>query len=460
MVYAPNSLAARDVEYSLHPYTNFSAHEDRGPFVITRGDNIYVWDDDGERYIEGMAGLWCTSLGFNEQRLIDAATRQLGTLPYTHNFAHRSSEPVIDLAERVIRLAPEGLGKAFFTASGSEAIDSAIKFAWYYNNSLGRRDKKKIIARRRAYHGITIASGSLTSIPLMNNDFDLPIDPQRFLHVDTPHHYRGAHDGESEEDFATRLAEQLDELITREGADTVAAFVAEPVMGAGGVIPPPATYFDKVQEVLKKHDVLFVADEVICGFGRTGNMFGCETYGIKPDMMTVAKQLSSAYLPIAGLLISDTIYDAFKENTDRHGAFGMGFTYGGHPVSAAVAVETLKIYDERNIVDHVRSVMPRFQQRLAALGEGELVGETRGVGLIGALEIVSDKGTKEQFAPAAKAAMRVSEHARQAGLIVRPLPQDAVAVCPPLIITEEQVDDLFDRFEAGLASATTEIKAL
>ncbi len=456
MAHTPNSTAARDIAYSLHPYTNLAVHEERGPLVMSRGEGIYIYDDEGKQYIEGLAGLWCTSLGFSEPRLIDAAVRQLKALPYSHSFAHRASEPVIELAEKLLSVAPPTMAKAFFTASGSEAVDSAVKFTWYYNNALGRREKKKIISRRRGYHGVTVASGSLTAIPLMQTDFDLPI--AGILHTDTPSFYRHALEDETEEAFATRLADSLEQLILSEGPDTVAAFIAEPVMGAGGVITPPKTYFEKVQAVLKRHDVLMIADEVICGFGRTGNMWGCDTYGIVPDMVTCAKQLSSAYLPIAGVMISQPIYDAFVEQSKVHGALGMGFTYGGHPVSAAVALETLKIYEERDIVSHVRSVAPRFQQRLGALAEHPLVGEARGIGLIGAVEIVMDKDTKEQFDPALKAAPAVAECALKHGLVIRGLPGDAVAVCPPLIIDADQVDSVFDRFERALDDTAAQLK--
>jgi 4-aminobutyrate--pyruvate transaminase len=456
MSYAPNSMAARDVAYTLHPYTNLAMHEERGPMILTRGEGIYVWDDEDNRYIEGLAGLWCTSLGYGEQRLIDAAMRQLGTLPYAHTFAHRSTVPVIELGEKLISIAPAPMAKAFFVNSGSEAIDTALKFVWYYNNALGRRDKKKLISRRRGYHGVTAAGAGLTAIPLMQNDFDLPVN-DRFLHTDTPCHYRYAESGESEEAFATRLAQSLDGLIRAEGPDTVAAFFAEPVMGAGGVMVPPATYFEKVQAVLREHDVLMVADEVICGFGRTGNMWGCDTYGIVPDIVTCAKQLSSAYLPIAAVMISAPIYEAFVEQSKRHGALGMGYTYGGHPVSAAVALETLRIYEERDMVGHVRAVAPRFQQRLARLGEHPLVGDARGVGLVGAVELVSDKATKEQFPADRKAGQLVADRALAEGLIVRGLPGDAVATCPPMIIDEAQIDDLFDRFERGLDAAHADL---
>ena len=457
MTHAPNSLAARDVAYAMHPYTNLAQHEERGPTVFTRGEGIYIWDDEGNQYLEGLAGLWCTSLGYSEQRLVDAAVKQLGTLPFAHTFAHRSSIPVIELCEALIKMAPGDMGKVFLVNSGSEAVDAAIKMIWYYNNALQRPEKKKIISRKRGYHGVTIAGGSLTAIPLMQNDFDLPLD--RFLHTDTPCYYRYGRDGESEEAFATRLADSLNDLIEAEGPDTVAAFVAEPVMGAGGVLTPPATYFEKVQKVLQRHDVLMVADEVICGFGRTGNMWGSETYRINPDIVTCAKQLSSAYLPIAAVMISDPIYQAFVEQSRKLGAYGSGHTYGGHPVSAAVALETLKIYEERDIVGHVREVTPRFQTRLHALADHPLVGEARGIGLIGAVEIVADKNSREQFPADVKAGAIIAEKIFEQGLIVRGLPGDAVATCPPLIIDDTQIDELFDKFEAGLNAATQALKA-
>ena len=457
MTHAPNSLAARDVAYAMHPYTNLALHEERGPTIFTRGEGIYIWDDEGNQYLEGLAGLWCTALGFSEQRLIDAAVKQLGTLPFAHTFAHRSTIPVIELCEALIKIAPGNMGKVFLVNSGSEAVDAAMKMIWYYNNALDRPEKKKIISRKRGYHGVTIAAASLTAIPLMQNDFDLPID--RILHTDTPCYYRYAAEGETEEAFATRLADSLNDLIEAEGPDTVAAFVAEPVMGAGGVLVPPVTYFEKVQKVLARHDVLMVADEVICGFGRTGNMWGSQTYGIRPDIVTCAKQLSSAYLPIAAVMISDPIYQAFVEQSRKLGAYGSGHTYGGHPVSAAVALETLKIYEERDIVGHVRAVTPRFQTRLHGLENHPLVGEARGIGLIGAVEIVADKDSREQYPADVKAGAIVAEKIFEHGLIVRGLPGDAVATCPPLIIDEGEIDELFDKFERGLDDAAKALKA-
>ena len=449
MTLAPNSLAARDIAYSLHPYTNLDAHENKGPLICAQGRGIYVYDDEGKEYLEAMAGLWCVSLGFNEPRLVEAATRQMEQLPYMHSFAHRSHVPNIELAERLIQIAPEGMSKAFFVNSGSEAVDTAIKFVWYYNNALGRREKKKIISRKRGYHGVTVAGGSLTAIPLMQNDFDLPIS-DRFLSTEVPSYYRHGNPDESEEQFATRLVASLEQLILDEGADSVAAFIAEPVMGAGGVIVPPRTYYEKIQAMLKQYDILFIADEVICGFGRTGNMWGSQTLGIRPDIVTCAKQLSSAYLPIAAVLISDPIYQAFIEQSKKHGVLGMGYTYGGHPVCAAVALETLKIYEERNIVEYVRSITPHFQARLAGLAEHPLVGEARGLGLLGAVELVEDKATREQYDPALKVSAMVQEQAISKGLIVRGLPGDSIATCPPLIISEDEINILFDRFWEAL----------
>ncbi|MFQ6018817.1 MAG: aminotransferase [Kiloniellaceae bacterium] len=451
MPFAPNSAAARDIAYTLHAYTNLAVHEEKGPLIVSRGDGIYVWDDQGRRYIEGLAGLWCAALGFSEKRLAEAAKRQLDELPYMHTFSHRSTLPVIDLCEKLVEIAPGELSKVYLVNSGSEAVEMAIKLVWYYNNALDRPDKKKIISRRRAYHGVTVAAGSLTALAYVQDGFDLPVG--RFLQTDTPWHYRYGEPGESETDFATRLADNLDALIRAEGPETVAAFIAEPVMGAGGVMPPPESYFEKVQAVLRRHDVLMIADEVVCGFGRTGNVWGCRTYGIEPDILTCAKQLSAGYIPIAAVMITDRLYKALVAQSDKLGMFGTGNTYGGHPVAAAVALEALKIYRERDVLGHVRKMAPRFQARLAALGEHPLVGDARGVGLIGGLEIVADKASKASYPAETKAAATVADKASEHGLFVRSLAGDTIGICPPLIITEEQIDDLFDRLLRGLDDA-------
>ncbi len=446
-----SNAQTRDIEALLHPYTNPANHRRVGAHLIERGEGIYVYDESGHRFIEGMAGLWCAGLGFGDAELIDAAKAQLDRLPYYHLFGGRTHEPAIELAEKIKDLYPVPMARVFYGSSGSEANDTQVKLIWYMNNGLGRSNKKKIIARKKGYHGITLVAASLTGLPLNHNSFDVPFEFAK--HTTTPHYWREGRDGETEEQFTERLAQDLEELILKDGPDTVAAFIAEPVMGAGGVIVPPKTYFEKIQAVLKKYDVLFIADEVICGFGRTGKMFGTETFKLQPDIISVAKQLSSAYLPIAGLLMSEAFYQVLADQSEKLGTLGMGYTYAGHPVAAAVALETLRIYESDGIVDHVRAVSPRFMERLKALERHPLVGEARGIGLIGAVEIVRDKGTKEQFDQQLKANAQIVAKAQAHGLLVRPLPGDVIGICPPLIITEPEIDLLFDRLQAGLDDA-------
>ena len=447
MTQLANSPAARDIANVLHPYTNLARHEEIGPRIIDQGKGVYVYDDAGKEYIEGMAGLWSTSLGFGEPELVDAAVEQLKKLPYYHIFTHKSTNPSIDLAEKLKALAPAEFSKVFFANSGSEANDTLIKLLWYYNNALGRPEKKKIISRVKAYHGVTIASASLTGLPANHADFDLPI--AGILHADCPHHYRFAEPGETEEEFATRLAANLEKLILDEGPETIAGFIAEPIMGAGGVIVPPATYFEKVQAVLTKYGIKFCVDEVICGFARTGNYWGSQTFNIKPDFLTCAKALSSSYLPISALMVPEDVFAAMQDQSRKIGTFGHGYTYSGHPVAAAVANKTLEIYEKRNSVDHVRAVSPRFQARLKARGNQPLVGEARGVGLIGAVELVANKAEKTPFNPPMVVGTHCFQRAEVHGLVVRNI-VDSVAICPPLVISESEIDDLFDRLEKAL----------
>ncbi|MBT3551799.1 MAG: aspartate aminotransferase family protein [Rhodospirillaceae bacterium] len=436
MNFQPNSLAARDIASLLHPYTNLKTHQEDGPFVVTRGDGIYVYDDDGKPYIEAMAGLWCTALGFGNERLVETAASAMRDLPFYHGFNGKSHPAAIELAEKLLQISPVPMSKVFFANSGSEANDTAIKLVWYINNARGRPNKKKIISRQKAYHGVTVAAASLTGLPANQRDFDIPIDG--ILHTDCPHYYRYGEAGESEEDFASRCADNLEQLILAEGPDTVAAFFAEPVMGAGGVLVPPASYFEKIQAILKKYDILFIVDEVICGFGRTGNMFGTQTYNLAPDMISFAKALSSAYVPISALMVSEQVYQAMVIESEKIGIFGHGYTYGGHPVACAVALETLKIYEEWDIVSHVRSISPTLQNGLRALGEHPLVGEARGVGLIGALELVRDKSTREPFAANLGIGNHVRLAAEEAGVITRNM-GDTIAFAPPLIIEDKQI---------------------
>jgi len=450
-----NSAAARDIAYHVHGYTNLKKHEDVGPHIIESGSGVRVTDDNGKSYIEGLAGLWCTSLGFSEERLIDAAVREFRRLPYYHGFAGRTPDVTIELAERLVKMAPVPMSKALFANSGSEATDLAVKLIWYYHNAIGKPQKKKIISRIKGYHGVTVCSASLTGLPHLHNEFDLPID--RIMHTSCPHHYRFGMEGESEEDFASRCASELEELIEQEGADTIAAFFAEPVMGAGGVLIPPATYFEKIDPILKKHDILLVADEVICGFARTGNMWGTTTFDMKPDMITMAKQLSSAYLPISALLINENIYQAMVGQSEKLGLFGHGGTYAGHPVSVAVALETLNIYEEREIVSHVRAMSPHLLNGLHALADHPLVGEVRGVGLIAGVELVKDKTTKEPFDPELAVAAHCQAQTLENGLIIRAV-GDTIAFCPPLIINEAEISEMITSFTTGLDNTLTWIK--
>ena len=447
-MYDPRENAAADIAAHLHSFTNLATHPEVGPLVITKGDGVFVEDDRGNRYLEAVSALWCASLGFSNERLAKAGSEALRGLPYYHTFTGRSNPAVIALANKLLSIAPVPMSKVFFANSGSEANDSAVKLIWYYHNAIGKPEKKKIIARRNAYHGVTVASASLSGLVTNHRDFDLPI--HNILHTDCPHYFRYAEPGESEEDFATRLADNLEKLILEEGPETVAAFFAEPVMGAGGVLTPPATYFEKVQKVLAKYDVLLVADEVVCGYGRTGEMFGSTTFGMKPDILTTAKGLSSGYAPISAVMVNEKVYAPIARNSGTIGTFGHGFTYSGHPVSCAIALETLKIYEEDNVVGHVQSLMPQFSKALRSYEGRKYVGEVRGVGLVGAIELFADPENRTSFDPAAKAGARLVEIGLTQGLIVRAL-GDTIVFCPPLIITAEELDELFARFERTMA---------
>ncbi len=451
-----NSNAVRDVANVLHPYTDARAHQANGPMVITRGEGVRVWDDQGRSYIDTVAGLWCAALGFSNERLVAAATAQMRKLPFYHSFTSKSHEPVIDLSEMLIERAPVPMSKVFFANSGSEANDSAMKMIWYFNNAIGRPEKKKLIGRIKGYHGVTIGSASLTGLPYNHKLFDLPI--QGVLHTSNPHFYHEGRDGESEQDFSTRMAAELEEMILREGPDTVAAMFAEPVMGAGGVIVPPAGYWEKIQAVLRKYDVLLVADEVICGFGRTGNYWGSQTFGMKPDILVCAKALSSSYLPISAVMVNDRVFEGLADGSASLGTWGHGFTYSGHPVAAAVALETLKIYDEMDLVGMCRKTGAVMQAGLRAMADHPLVGEARGVGMIGALELVEDKATRRNFDATKKIAVRAQKLCEAQGLIMRVLPGDGIAFSPPLVISADELAEVFSGVKRALDTLAVELR--
>jgi 4-aminobutyrate---pyruvate transaminase len=430
---APNSIEARDIAYQVHPVVDMRRYEAEGGLIIDRGEGIYVFDQTGKRYIEGLAGLWSVAVGFDEKRLADVAYAQMRKLPYYHSFNYKAHGPSVDLAEKLVQISPAHLTKVHFTSSGSEANDLVIKMIWYRSNALGQPARKKIIGRIKGYHGVTIAAGSVTGIPANHGSFDLPLD--RMIHTLTPDYPRDHRPGESEEQFSARMAEALEDLILAEGPETIAAMFGEPVMGAGGVIVPPKGYWAAIQAVLKKYDILLVADEVICGFGRTGKMFACETYGIVPDVMVVSKQISSSYMPLSAILMSDGFYNPIADESHRLGVFGHGYTASGHPVATAVGLENLKIIEERDLVGNAARLEASFLAGLKALESHELALWSRGVGLIGALEL--KPGAKPgQAGQAAQAALL------DQGVIIRAI-GDAICFCPPMIITEAQLTEMF-----------------
>ncbi|WP_394890805.1 aminotransferase [Mesorhizobium sp. AaZ16] len=444
------NLQTRDIESLVHPYTPIHQLKSTGTVVMGRGKGVYVYDTQGRGYIEGMSGLWCAGLGFGDEEMIEAAIEQMRALPYYHIFGAKSSEPAIELAEKLKEIAPVPISKVFFTSSGSEANDTQVKLAWYMNNAMGRPNKKKIISRIKAYHGVTIMAASLTGLPSNHNGWDLPVD--RVLHTDCPHHYRFGIEGESEAEFTARMAKSLRELIEREGPDTIAAMIAEPLMGAGGVIIPPKGYYEAIQAVLDEHDIMMIADEVITGFGRTGNWWGSQTFNMRPKTISAAKQMTSAYAPLGAVMVPEDVYQAYVDHSATLGTFAHGFTYGGHPLSCALGVKAIEIYQKRDIVGHVRRLMPVFEQRMKKIGEHPLVGEARYCGLVGAAELVADKTSKRSFDPRNGVGPQTSKLIEENGAILRAL-GDTIAVCPPMIISEAELNELFDRFEVGLGQA-------
>lgn len=449
-----SNFQTRDIEALLHPYTDAAALRKTGPLAIERGEGIYVYDDAGNRYIEAMAGLWCAGLGFGNAELVEAAREQMARLPYYHIFSARTHEPAVELAEKIKALAP-GMARVFYQSSGSEANDTQVKLAWYYNNAIGRPEKKKIISRVKGYHGVTLVAASLTGLVNNHRDFDLPVD--RILHTLTPHYWRGAEAGESEEAYSARLAAELESLILAEGPDTVAAFIAEPVMGAGGVILPPKGYFAAINAVCAKYDVRTISDEVICGFGRTGDWFGYQAFGFDAGSISLAKQLTSAYVPLSAVAIDREMAEVVEANSGKIGTFGHGYTYGGHPVGCAVGVKTLEIYERLNIAAHVRAVAPRFRAHLDRLAQHPLVGEARGIGLIGALELSPDK-SPAGFAQPGKVGPRLAQEMMARGVIPRAI-GDSLAFSPPMIITAEEIDEIFAPAEAALDATAAWAKA-
>ena len=445
--FPPDSLEGKDLAHLLHPTTNLAQHQASGPSVHERAKGVYLWDSHGKQYLEGMSGLWCTALGYGNEELVRVAAEQMKKLSYSQLFAGKTNEASILLAEKLKAMVPFDAGRVFFGLSGSDANDTQMKLMWYYNNAVGRPEKKKIISRKRGYHGVTVASGSLTGLAPFHREFDLPI--AGILHTECPHYYSEAVADESEGEFVDRIVAALEDMILREGPETIAAFIAEPILGAGGVIVPPPGYYEKVQSLLKKHDIFFIDDEVICGFGRTGQAFGAQTMNIVPTTMSVAKAVSSAYLPLSAVILPEFMYEAFESRSDELGNFGHGFTYSGHPVCAAVALRNLEIMEEMDLFNAAAKTGGLLQEGLQRFVDHPLVGEVRGAGLLAAIELVREREPRTPFKTSDGVGAYCTAACQEEGLIVRNI-GDTMAFCPPLIISSDQIDELLTKFGRGL----------
>ena len=443
---APNSWETRDLRAMLHGFTHLGTLNDKGPVVMSRGDGIYVEDVHGKRYLEGNSGLWNMIAGFDHAGLIEAACDQIRKFPAYHAFFGRVSEPSVALAERLLEIAPVPMGKVFFTNSGSEANDSVVKMLWMINRGRGQPERRKILSRRNAYHGVTAVSASMTGKDYVGA-FGLPLEG--FLFADCPHYWRFGRDGESEAAFTEHCARNLEAQIEAEGPETIAGFFAEPVMGAGGVIPPSQGYFAAIQPILKKHGIPLIADEVICGFGRTGKLWGCQTYDIQPDIIVASKCLTAGYFPMGAILVSDEIHEDLVAAAEDFEEFPHGFTTAGHPVGCAIALKAIDVILNEGVFDNVVAVAPYFQERLKAFATHPHIGEARGVGLMGALELVADKASKAPFPPEQPVSEQIANAALENGLICRPIGQ-AIVLAPPFIITRGQIDELFDKLQKTL----------
>ncbi|MGX8014254.1 aminotransferase (plasmid) [Mesorhizobium sp. ORM8.1] len=426
-----------------HPFTDLSKATLSDFTVMTRAEGPWVYDSNGKRYYEGMSGLYSLGLGSNNKRLLDAIKAQLDIMPFYQVFMYKTTDVALELSERLIEVAPVPMARVMLQSSGSEANDTAIKLCWLYWVMQGKPERRKMIGRLQGYHGTGVATASLSGLPFQHHQYGLPLPG--FLHADCPHYARFAKPGETEEAYASRLANSLEELILAEGPETIAAFFAEPVMGTGGVLPPPATYFDKVQAVLEKYKILFVVDEIINGFGRTGKMWASQQYNLRPDMMSSAKMLSSSYMPISALYIGQKVSDAMDEAARQQGFIHHGYTYGAHPVCAAAAIEVLNIYRDEKIVENAAQTGKYLESRLKGeIGILPIVGEVRGIGLMWAIELMADRSVRQNFDPKLKVAVSAAATAAERGLIVRPVVNDTLILAPPLIMTREDVDYVID----------------
>lgn len=441
------TIAELDRSNVLHPFTQlkeYASGKIGDPTIVAGGKGIRIEDAQGRSYIDGFAGLYCVNIGYGRTEVAEAIARQAYRLAYYHTYAAHTTEELATLSDRLVRMAPGKASKVFYGLSGSDANETQAKLVWYYNNLRGQPKKKKIISRERGYHGCSVISGSMTGMSFYHDHMDLPFPG--ILHTGAPHHYWGAEPGETEESFSLRRAAELEALILREAPETIGAFIAEPVLGTGGITPPPSGYWREVQAVLRRYDILLIADEVICGFGRTGADFGSTLYGIEPDLVTVAKGLTSGYMPLSGAIVGERVYAVMEEAADRVGAFSHGYTYSGHPIAAAAANAVLDIVEKERLSDRARIVGSYFQKRLKErFAQLEIVGEVRGVGLLGAVEFVADRQTKRRFDPELKFGGRVSKAARDRGLIARAMPHgDILGFAPPLVVSEAEIDEIVD----------------
>ncbi|MDI9347616.1 MAG: aminotransferase [Methylacidiphilales bacterium] len=439
----------------LYPSTNFKHLE---KFVVSHGKGVYLYDIEGKEYLEAMSGLWCLSLGYGNEELTEAANAQMRKLSYSNPFGGKSHTGMIELANQLAEMLPIPEAKIFFGLSGSDANDTHIKILRYYANVTGQSKKKKILAGSKAYHGVGVGSVALTGLAGNHTHFDVPFESIGVVRFPTPHYYRMGQQGESVIAFEQRMANELEALIVKEDPETIMAYISEPLIGAGGVVLPGKHYFAEVQKILKKHNILFIDDEVITGFGRTGEDFGATTFGLRPDCMTLAKALTSGYQPLSAAVIPNFIYEAMIEASDQVGVFGHGFTYSGHPVSCAVALAALKIYKRDQLFNRAKKIGELIQKKLAKFEDHALVGEVRGIGMIGALELVANKKTKADFPKEVKIGLLAQQHCQEEGLIVRGVAGNSVAICPPLIMSEPEIELLFDRLSKGLDKTLHAVK--
>ncbi|MEO1198291.1 MAG: aminotransferase [Pseudomonadota bacterium] len=446
---ADNTLRAYDRDHHIHGQTNLRQQSEHGPVVmVTSGHGVRFKTDEGRELIDGFSGLGCVSLGYHNDRLAAAAKRQMDILPYAPTFYGRSHPKIAELAERLTSMAAVPMDRVMFQCSGSEANDAMIKFLWYRNIARGQPERRKIISRWRGYYGNTVAAVSASGQPHMHAKFGLPLDG--FLKLSTPNYYLAHEDGETEEEFSARMADEFEALVLAEGPDTIAAFFAEPMQSGGGAIRPPKGYWEAMQSVIRKYDIHLHVDEVVCGFGRTGHMWGAEAFGLKPDSTSCAKALTAAFFPMSALMIKDDFYQDIVRNSDEVGVLGHGFTYAGHPVGAAVALEALQIYDDIDLVGHVRRVSGRFLARCKALTDHPLVADVRGIGLFCGLQLMADKTRRVPFEPDLKVGIRVQDAAHDRGLYLRAIPPDRISFMPPLIIEEDEIDEAVDILSSAL----------